>query len=198
MKQTLFLLTVSFLFSLNSSARDEFADGYFITKSKDTLLCKILIPKDFGKFNALTLFAKVTVLDSAGTKKKYTPNDIKGYGFIYKSKTYIYISKDIDDNGNMMFVWPISLGKSVNEYCYYRSNSDDLGKSGMATPDKIYVLEIAETNETTFITKGGSMLNTYMQQLRRFFENDKRLMKLLTKDVKDFDDIHKFVQDANY
>ena len=97
----------------------------------------------------------------------------------------------------MMFLWPVNLGKSVNEYCYYRSNSDDLDKSGMAEPDKIYVLENAETDETVSITRGGSLLNTYMQQLRRFFESDKRLMKLITQDIKSYNDISRFVEDAN-
>ena len=197
MKQLLFFSALFFLFAFNSKASEEYAGGYFINKNNDTLLCKILIPKDFGKFNGLALFSKVTILDSGGNKKKYTSNDINGYGFVYNSKTYIYASKDIDDNGQMMFVWPVNLGKSVNEYCYYRSNSDDLDKSGMAAPEKIYVLENAETNETVSITRGGSLLNTYMQQLRRFFESDKRLMKLITQDVKSFDDISMFVEDAN-
>jgi hypothetical protein len=197
MKQVLFLSVLFFLFAFNSNASDEYASGYFIDKNNDTLLCKILIPKDFGKFNGLTLFSKVTILDSGGDKKKYTPRDINGYGFVYNSKTFIYVSKDVDDNGQMMFVWPVNLGKSVNEYCYYRSNSDDLDKSGMAASDKIYVLENAETDEAVSITRGGSLLNTYMQQLRRFFENDKRLMKLITQDVKTFDDISRFVEDAN-
>jgi hypothetical protein len=197
MKQVLFISVLFILFAFNSNASDEYASGYFINKNNDTLLCKILIPKDFGKFNGLALFSKVTILDSGGNKKKYTPNDINGYGFVYNSKTYIYVSRQVEDNGAIMFVWPIKVGKSVNEYCYYRSNSDDLDKSGMASPDKIYVLENAETNEMACITRGGSVLNTYMQQLRRFFENDKRLMKLLTQDVKSFDDISKFVEDAN-
>jgi hypothetical protein len=197
MKRALFFPVLFFLFSFSSNASDEYASGYFINKNNDTLLCKILIPKDFGKFNGLTLFSKVTILDSAGNKKKYTSNDINGYGFIYNSKTYIYVSKDVDDNGQMMFLWPVNLGKSVNEYCYYRSNSDDLDKSGMAEPDKIYVLENAETDETVSITRGGSLLNTYMQQLRRFFESDKRLMKLITQDIKSYNDISRFVEDAN-
>jgi hypothetical protein len=197
MKQILFLSMLFFLFAFTSNASREYADGYFINKNNDTFLCKILIPKVFGKFDALALFSKVTVLDSAGNKMKYAPEDINGFGFFYNSKKYIYVSKDIDDDREMMFVWPMHLGKSVNEYCYYRSNSDDLGKAGMATTDVIYVLENAETNEMTSITKGGSVLNTYMQQLRRFFENDKRLMKLISQDVIDFNDIPKFVKDAN-
>ena len=197
MKQGLFFLLLFFLFAFKSNASDTYASGYFITKSNDTLLCKVLIPKDFGKFDALALFTKVTILDSNGNKKKYTPNDINGYGFIYNSKAYIYVSKDVDDNGQMMFVWPVNLGKSINEYCYYRSNSDDLDKAGMAAPDEIFVLENTETNQTASIVKGGSLLNTYMHQLRSFFENDKRLMKLITQDVKSFTDISRFVEDAN-
>jgi hypothetical protein len=197
MKQVLFFLVLFFFSTMDSKAANEYADGYFISKNNDTLLCKILIPKDFGKFNAITLFSKITIVDSAGNKKKYTASDINGYGFIYDSKTYIYVSKDVDDNGKMMFVWPVNLGKSVNEYYYYRSNSDDLDKSGMEMPDEIYVLENAQTGETASITRGGSVLNTYKEQLRRFFEEDKRLMSLITQDVKDFNDIPRFITDAN-
>jgi hypothetical protein len=197
MKQVLIFSILFFLFAFNCLAKDEFAVGYFITKNNDTVLCKILVPKAFGKFDELSLFSKVTVLDSAGDKIKYTPNDINGYAFVYNEKIYNYVSKAVDDNGEMKFLWPVNVGKKINEYCYYRSNSDNLDKGGMASVDINYVLENALTGETTAITRGGSVMNTYKDQLRRFFENDNKLMALITRDVHDYTDIQKFVEDAN-
>jgi hypothetical protein len=197
MKQILFFPVLLFLFTFTSKAADEYADGYFINKNNDTASCKILIPKVFGSFDPLSLFSKVTILDSTGKKKKYMPNDINGYGFIYNSKTYIYVSKEIDEDGKIMFVYPLNLGKKINEYCYYMYNTSSMDKGSMGDMDQIYILEDAITKETAAITKGGSVLNTYKQQLRRFFENDKPLMTLLEQDVKQFNDISKFVKDAN-
>jgi len=196
MKQTILFSVLFFLFAFNSKAADEYADGYIITKHNDTLACKILIPKDFGHFNEASFFTKVTVLDSAGNKKKYAPSDINGYRFYYQSKKYIYVAKQVDEDGKMMFLWPLSLGKKINEYYYYSYNSSDMGK-GYIDKAEVYVLEDAETKETVSITQGGSLSNTYKAQLRKFFENDKKVLTILAKDVKSFHDISKFVKDAN-
>ena len=67
----------------------------------------------------------------------------------------------------------------------------------MGAMEEIYVLEDAETKETVSITRGGSLNNTYKEQLRKFFVTDKKMMALLVQDVKDFHDIPKFVNDAN-
>lgn len=198
MKQTLFFSALFFLFLVNASASDEFADGYLITKGNDTVDCKVLIPKDFGRFNEQSLFSKVTILDSAGKKTKYTPTDINGYGFIYQTKKYIYVTRQIDEDGKMMFLWPMSLGKKINEYYYYNYNTSDMYKGSMGATDEIYVLEDAETKETVAVTRGGSLTNTYKSQLRKFFENDKKVLAILVQDVKDFHDIPKFVRDANH
>ena len=197
MKQILFFSILFLLFAFNCSAKAEYAVGYFVTKNNDTVLCKILIPKSFGQFDDLALFSQVTILDSVGHKTKYTPDEINGYVFVYNQKRYTYISKPVDDNGEQKFMWLVNFGKKVNEYCYYRSSSDNLDKGGMAAVEVIYVLENALTGETAAITRGGSVLNSYKAQLRRFFENDNRLMSLITVDVKDYSDISRFVEDAN-
>jgi hypothetical protein len=197
MKQVVLFSILYFLFAINCSAAEEYADGYFITKSNDTIVCKIIIPKDFGHFNEQSLFFRVTVLDSTGKKMKYTPNDINGYTFVYHNKVYIYVSKEVDDDGKRMFAWPLVYGKRLNEYYYYNSNSSNLDKGSMNARDEVYVLEDAVTKETVAITRGGTLSNSYKGQLRHFFENDKTLMTLLVQDVKDFHDITLFVKDAN-
>lgn len=197
MKQALFCSVLCFLFAFNCRAADEYATGYFVNKSNDTIECKILIPKDFGRINEQTLFSKVTILDSLGKKMKYTPRDINGYGFLYNNKGYFYVSKQVEEDGKMMFLWPMNLGKKINEYYYYIYNTSDLYKGSMGAMEEIYVLEDAETKETVSITRGGSLNNTYKEQLRRFFVTDKKMMALLIQDVKDFHDIPKFVNDAN-
>lgn len=197
MKQALFCSLLYFLLTFNCRAADEYATGYFVNKSNDTIECKILIPKDFGRINEQTLFSKVTILDSLGKKMKYTPRDINGYGFLYNNKGYFYVSKQVEEDGKMMFLWPMNLGKKINEYYYYIYNTSDLYKGSMGAMEEIYVLEDAETKETVSITRGGSLNNTYKEQLRRFFVTDKKMMALLIQDVKDFHDIPKFVNDAN-
>jgi hypothetical protein len=197
MKQAFFFSVLYFLLTFNCRATDEYAMGYFITKSNDTVECKILIPKDFGRINEQSLFSKVTILDSLAKKKKYTPKDINGYGFLYQNKSYIYISRQVEEDGKMMFLWPLDLGKKINEYYYYIYNTTNLAKGSMGARDEIYVLEDTETKETASITRGGALSNTFKEQLRKFFENDKKLMALLVRDVKEFHDISSFVKDAN-
>jgi WD40 repeat protein len=197
MKQSLFFLAALLTLNLASRAADEYATGYIITKNNDTVLCKILIPKDFGHFNEPSLFLRVTVLDNSGEKKKYTPATINGYVFIYNAKKYVYASKQIDDDGKTMFAWPRNLGKKINEYYYYSYNSTDLAKGATGSLEEVYVLEDPETKGTVAITRGGAWTNNFKEQLRKFFENDKHLLTLINKEVKEFHDIPMFVKDAN-
>ena len=198
MKQAFLLSALVFLFVFHCRAADEYANGYFVNQSNDTLKCRVLIPKDFGRFNEQVLFSKVTVLDSAGNKHKYTPDDINGYAFVYHTRVYAYTSREVNETGKKVFVWPVELGPRLNEYYYYTYNTDDLNKGSMGATDEVYVLEDAVTKETTSITKGGSISYTYKDQLRKFFESDKTVMAILVRDVKDFHDIDKFVKDVNH
>jgi hypothetical protein len=156
-----------------------------------------MIPKDFGRFNEVYLFSKVTIMDSLGNINKYAPNDIGGYAFIYQTKKYSYVSKQVEDDGTRLFLWPLHLGKKINEYYHYTINSANLDKGSMGAISEVYVLEIADTKETISLMRGGSLTENYKSQMRRFFENDKALLTILAKDVKNFHDISQFVKDAN-
>ena len=197
MKSFLFLLFNNFILFSNSKTSDEYVNGIFITNNNVTYHCKILIPKDFGRFNEVYLFSKVTILDSLGRKNKYTPGDINEYSFIYHSKRYIYVSKQIEDDGSKLFLWPLNLGKKINEYYHYTINSVNLDKGSMGAVTEVYVLENAETKETISLVRGGTLTENYKAQMRRFFENDKQLLTLLARDVKNFHDISLFVKNAN-
>jgi hypothetical protein len=197
MKGLLSLVLTVFLFSFYGIAADEYTNGIYVTNNSDTFACKILIPKDFGRFNETYLFSKVTLLDSAGKKKKYSPNDISGYAFIYQNKKYVYVSKQVENDGERLFLWPLNLGKKINEYYHYTINSANLNKGSMGAISEVYVLENTETTETISLLRGGTLTDNYQAQMRRFFENDKKLLILLAKDVKHFNDISLFVKDAN-
>ena len=192
-------ITLSCLFFANiAKASDEYVNGVYTTINNVTLPCKILIPKDFGHFNAMYLFSKVTIIDSAGAKKKYRPNEISGFAFTYLAKKYIYVSIQVEDDGTRLFLWPLNQGKKINEYYYYTTNSSDTDKGSADTGSGIYVLEDAETKETVTLTRGGTLTDNFRTKMRRFFENDKKLLTILARDVKDFHDISRFVIDANH
>jgi hypothetical protein len=197
MKFFLFLLLFYFQFSSAGRGEDEYINGIYVTNNNVTYHCKILIPKDFGRFNEVYLFSKVTIMDSLGNIKKYSPNDISGYAFIYHAKKYSYVSKQVEDDGTKLFLWPLNLGKKINEYYHYSVNSANLDKGSMGEVTEVYILENAETKETISLLRGGSLTENYKSQMRRFFENDKQLLTLLAKDVKNFHDISQFVKDAN-
>jgi hypothetical protein len=197
MKNLYFLLLFCFLFSLTGRGEDEYVNGIFITNDNVTYHCKIMIPKDFGQFNEVYLFSKVTIMDSLGNINKYGPGDISGYAFIYQAKKYSYVSKQVEDDGTKLFLWPLHLGKKLNEYYHYTINSANLDKGSMGAISEVYVLEMADTKETISLLRGGSLTENYKSQMRRFFENDKALLTILNKDVKNFHDISQFVKDAN-
>ena len=197
MKQASLLSALLLLLALHSKAAEEYANGYLIGQRNDTLRCRIVIPKDFGHFNEQSLFSKVTILDSAGTRHKYAPDDINGYAFVYQDRVYAYASRTVSDDNKKMFLWIKALGPKINEYYYYTYNTDDLAKGSMGATSEVYVLEDAVTKETAAITRGGSVSNSYKDQLKRFFESDKAVMTVLVRDVKNFHDIDRFVKDAN-
>ncbi|HTD40850.1 MAG TPA: hypothetical protein VK671_09535, partial [Mucilaginibacter sp.] len=97
-----------------------------------------------------------------------------------------------------LFLWPLNQGKKINEYYYYMTNLSGTDKGSSETGSEIYVLEDAETKETVTLTRGGTLTDNFRTKMRRFFENDKKLLTLLARDVKDFHDISKFVADANH
>ena len=198
MKKAFLLSALVFLFVFHCRAADEYANGYLIGQGNDTLKCRVLIPKNFGRFNEQALFSKVTILDSAGNKHKYTPDDISGFAFVYHTRVYVYVSREVSEDGKKLFLWPVELGPKINEYYYYTYNSDNLNKGSTYATNEVYVLEDAVTKETASITRGGSISNNYKDQLRKFFESDKTIMAVLVRDVKDFHDIDKFVKDANH
>ena len=198
MNRFLFLTLSCLLFSNVSKAADEYVNGVYTTNHQVTFTCKILIPKDFGHFNAMYLFSKVTIVDSMGVKKKYRPNEISGFAFTYLAKKYTYVSIQVEDDGTRLFLWPLNQGKKINEYYYYMTNLSGTDKGSSETGSEIYVLEDAETKETVTLTRGGTLTDNFRTKMRRFFENDKKLLTLLARDVKDFHDISKFVADANH
>jgi hypothetical protein len=180
-----------------SSVADETVQGYIVTPHGDTVMCQICIPKDFGHFNEASLFTKVNILDSTGKKLKYTPKELQGYGFVYQNKAYEYVSRQIDDEGTTKFLRPMNLGDKINGYFYYDYNTSDLQKGSMGSTNEVYVLEDPVSKDIVAVTKGGSVINSYKAQLRKFFENDKQMLALLNKDVKEFKDIPAFIRDAN-
>jgi hypothetical protein len=196
--KTFLLTALSFLLiSFSRYATDESVPGIYVTKNNDTLACRIIIPRDFGRFNEVYLFSKVSFLDSLGNQRRYTPNDINGYAFFYRNKKYVYVSRQVEDDGSRLFLWPLNLGRKINEYYHYTLNSSNLDKGSMNAIAEVYVLENAETKETISLMRGGTLTDNYRAQMRRFFENDKTLLAILAKDVKQFHDISRFVKDAN-
>jgi hypothetical protein len=154
MKHCLLSLSLLLSFSVHSSAKDEYAEGYIISKKGDTNWCKIRMPFNLGQFNELELFSSVVILDSSNKKIKLQPKDIIGYGFSYHSKKYAYVSKVVDDEDKTVFVRPLNLGRKINVYYYYTFNTSNLAKGSMGAPSEVYVLE-DDAKQTVSITQGG-------------------------------------------
>ena len=197
MKQKNLITAVFILSAFTLKAADQYVSGYIITKTNDTVQYKILMPKDYGRFDEQLLFSQVSVMDSVGTKKTFKPGEISGYSFTYHAKKYVYLSKKTNSEGKTLFVWPRNLGKKINEYYYYSLHTSALPKGSTGSLSEVYLLEDPQTLATVAITRGGAWTDNFKQQLNKLFENDKNLLKLIAKEVNDFHDVPLFVQDAN-
>lgn len=89
-----FLVALLSIAWLSSKALE--TDGYYITLAGDTVKTKINLPKFLGQVNT-AMFAKIGTFDSAkDNRKSFKPDEIRGFGFIYKNEQHDFVTKTFD------------------------------------------------------------------------------------------------------
>lgn len=149
------------------------APGYYISLSNDSVLTQIKMPKSvFGSVDFSKFLFKVEAQDSNNDLKKFKPEDIKRFGFIYNGESYRLFSKPIFTENTLRFLQPTVLGKKSSLYQFqtYDQNGAPLGT--------FYTLE---KNDGTyaFLTTGLKSLDKFKELLKEFYQENSDILQLI-------------------
>lgn len=166
-----FILTIVSLLTMLSINAQSMNKGYYITQSNDTVLAQIKFPKGFFGQNNFTNM--IEVVDSVNREKRFTPSDIKGYGYTDGRYKYVFLSKPVKD-GSKKFLTPVFIGPKASLYQYgiYTSGS------GYALPSQktFYTFEKAD-NKYLFLV--GRTTKMFKSKLKEFFKGEPDVLKTI-------------------
>lgn len=170
------ILTIVLLLSVMSINAQSVTNGYYITKSNDTIVTQIKFPKGFFGQNNFTNM--IEVVDSVNVTKRYTPDDIKGYGYIDGGYQYVFLSKPVKD-GSYKFLTPVFIGPKASLYQYgvYTSGSGN----GLSSQHIYYTFEKADSKYLFLV---GRTTKKFKNELKEFFKDDPEVLQLIDNKLK--------------
>ena len=171
-----FFLTIVSLLTILSLNAQSVNKGYYITQSNDTVLTQIRFPKGFFGQNNFTNL--IEVVDSVSTEKRFTPADIKGYGYTDGKYKYVFLSKPVKD-GSYKFLTPVFIGPKASLYQYEIYTAG----SGYALPSQktFYTFEKAD-NKYLFLI--GRTTKKFKNELKEFFKDEPKVLQLIDDKLK--------------
>ncbi len=174
-----FILLFLFFTFCNYSFAQTTAPGYYISLSNDSIPIQIKMPKSvFGSVDFSKFLFKVEVQDSNNNLKKFKPEDIKRFGFIYNGEVFSLFSKPIFTETTLRFLEPTVLGEKSSLYQFqtYDQNGAPLGT--------FYTLE---KNDGTFafVTTGLKSLDKFKNLLKEFYQESPDLLQLIDSRFKE-------------
>lgn len=147
--------------------------GYYVTKKNDTLSAQLKMPKSiFGSVDFSKFALKVEVSDSISGTKKFKPEDIHCFGFIYTGETYSFFSKPTITPNNLRFLQPVILGPKTS---LYQFQTVDQNGAPLGT---FYTFEKAD-GTYTFLNTGIRSLDTFKDTLKEFYKDNLPLQQLI-------------------
>ncbi len=168
-----YILVFFFLTVFGYSYSQTIASGYYVTKTNDTLTVQIKIPKSiFGSVDLSKFLFKVEVNDSISGAKKFKPEDIIGFGFLYNGEQYSFFSQPAITENNLRFLQPVILGQKTSLYQFHTvdQNGAPLGT--------FYTFEKAD-GTYTFLSTGIKSLNNFRDTLKEFYKDNLELQQLI-------------------
>lgn len=186
------LAAVAILTTMSSIAQSK-TDGYYITQANDTIAAQIKFPSGFFGQNNFT--SLIEVIDSSNAAKRFTPTDIKGYGYVEKGYKYVFVSKPTKD-GSYKFLTPIYVGNKASLYQYgiYTSGSG----SSLASQKTFYTFE---KSDGTYLFLLGQTTKKFKNELKVFFKDNAEVVQLIDNSLKYWlemkKDLFKIMQLAN-
>lgn len=163
-----------FLFALFcDSYAQTTAPGYYVTKTNDSVIAHIKIPKSiFGAEDFSKFLMKVEIVDSIKGTKKFKPDDIKGFGFLYNEKRYRFFSKPTITEKNIRFLQPFILGQKTSVYWFHTTDQNG------APLGTFYTLEKADGTYTFFSTAELN-LSKFRASLKEFYKDYLEVQQLI-------------------
>jgi hypothetical protein len=105
------------------------ADGYILPNSSDTIPAHFKVHKVMlGGVSTSKYYDEVETVDSVGFPSFYSPKDLKGFGFRYKSDDYKFFSKPTE-KGKLLFMEVFRSGARTSIYQYVISAGGQYGSS---------------------------------------------------------------------
>ena len=186
MKKTIFIILLTIVGNLTYGQESKkylevkknynYREGYIL--NKDSVRVKGLIFNN--RMKELRKYSVVTFVDLNGTKKKYHPNQLKGFGY----SIFEFVSD------NKLFYEVIQKGKKVSLYKILSANSVSYGMS-TATIENFYV---KRTNETSFKLVKKSK---FQEEYSNYFKDCENVAaEILNKEL-DYKDIDTIVRRYN-
>jgi hypothetical protein len=150
--------------------------GYYITHTNDTVVTQIKFPKGFFGQNNFT--NTIEVIDSLNVEKRFTPTDIKGYGYSNKGYNYTFISKPVKD-GSYKFLSPVYIGPKASLYQYGTYTSG----SGYALPSQQVFYTFEKPNDQ-YLFLVGRTTKMFKNELKIFFNEKSDVVQLIDTKLK--------------
>ena len=171
-----FIFTIVAILTLASINAQKTTNGYYITQENDTVKVQIEFPSGvLGQNNFTNL---IEVVENSNSKKKFTPTDIKGYGYSANGYKYVFLSKHIQD-GSFKFLSPVFIGPKVSLYQYGVFTSGS-GYS-LASQNIFYTFEKSDNSYLFLI---GRTTKKFRNELKEFFKDNPEAQRLIDDRLK--------------
>nr|WP_315134518.1 hypothetical protein [uncultured Flavobacterium sp.] len=189
------ILLFLFLTFMGYSYSQTTVSGYYVTKTNDTLSAQLKMPKSiFGSVDFSKFLFKVEVSDSNSETKKFKPEDIKCFWFLYHGENYSFFSKPTITQNNLRFLQPVLLGQKTSLYEFQTVNQNGIPIG------TFYTFEKAD-GTYTFLNTGIRSLDQFKETLKEFYKDNLELQKLIDSKFQTRtslkNDILEIVQTAN-
>jgi len=165
------LLLASFGYSYSQTT----ASGYYVTKTNDTIAAQIKIPKSvFGSVDFSKFLFKVEVIDSVNGIKKFKPEDVSSFGFLFDGEQYRFFSRPTITQNNLRFLLPVVLGQKTSLYQFQTVNQNGAPLGTFYTfekPDGTYA----------FLSTGIRNLDTFRDTLKEFYKDNSEIQQLIDR-----------------
>lgn len=171
-----FIFTIVAILTLASVNAQKTTNGYYITLENDTVKAQIEFPSGLlGQNNFTNL---IEVIENSNSKKKFTPTDIKGYGYSANGYKYVFLSKPVQD-GSFKFLSPVFIGPKVSLYQYGVFTSGS-GYS-LASQNIFYTFE---KSDNLYLFLIGRTTKKFRNELKEFFKDTPEAQRLIDDRLK--------------
>ncbi len=174
-----------FLFIMLEVQSQTTTPGYYITQQDDTVKTNIRIRKGVFGQTSNDFIKEVEVIDSVKGSNMFTPDDIKGYGFSYEGKRYLFVSKPVKNASNK-FLSPLYIGPRSSLYLYGIYSSG----SGSSLPSQ-QVFYTFEKSDGSFLFLRNILNNKFRTQVKEFYKDNREVQAIIDSKLRYWLDLNK-------